>query len=260
MEMIALAHEATPYGHVLINGSAPDIATLSRLVGAGESECEALMAELDRNGVFSRTRNGVIYSRRMVRDQKKAVHAQKIGKTGGNPTLGKQRENPPQVNPPDKGGDKPQKPEARSQIPEGKKEDPVGSSKNRPSKGSRLDPGWTLPSEWADWCGDNLGWPPDRTARTAERFRDFWLGKPGQGGVKADWLATWRNWCRKDNDERPQPVKVSGDFEQWRQRIAGYYEHRVWLPGWGDKPDSEGGDKPYLRVPGVRELIQRRAA
>jgi hypothetical protein len=37
----------------------------------------------------------------------------------------------------------------------------------------------------------------------ADRFRDFWHAKPGQGGVKLDWTATWRNWCREDARRRP---------------------------------------------------------
>lgn len=28
------------------------------------------------------------------------------------------------------------------------------------------------------------------------KFRDYWLGKPGKDGRKADWPATWRNWIR----------------------------------------------------------------
>jgi hypothetical protein len=115
MEMIALAHQATPYGHVLINGNAPDIATLARMVGATESECEALMAELDRNGVFSRTRKGIVYSRRMIKDAKRTAHARNIGKQGGNPKLLKTRRNTAQDNHPVMVPDKTQKPEARSQ-------------------------------------------------------------------------------------------------------------------------------------------------
>lgn len=115
VEMISLAHEAVPYGHVLVNRNAPDIPTLARMVGVTESECELLIAELDRNGVFSRTRKGVIYSRRMVKDAKKASHARNIGKMGGNPALCKQSKKPVQDNGLDKASDKPQKPEARSQ-------------------------------------------------------------------------------------------------------------------------------------------------
>lgn len=33
------------------------------------------------------------------------------------------------------------------------------------------------------------------------RFYDYWLAQPGQKGVKLDWLATWRNWCRKSVDD-----------------------------------------------------------
>jgi hypothetical protein len=28
-------------------------------------------------------------------------------------------------------------------------------------------------------------------------FRDYWTAKPGKDGLKLDWQATWRNWCRK---------------------------------------------------------------
>ena len=30
----------------------------------------------------------------------------------------------------------------------------------------------------------------------AAKFRDYWSAQPGQKGVKLDWQATWRNWCR----------------------------------------------------------------
>lgn len=33
--------------------------------------------------------------------------------------------------------------------------------------------------------------------REAERFRDYWLAAPGAKGLKRDWLATWRTWCRR---------------------------------------------------------------
>ena len=32
----------------------------------------------------------------------------------------------------------------------------------------------------------------------AAKFRDHWISQPGQRGVKVDWLATWRNWCREE--------------------------------------------------------------
>ena len=29
-----------------------------------------------------------------------------------------------------------------------------------------------------------------------DKFKDYWLATGGQRGVKLDWQATWRNWCR----------------------------------------------------------------
>jgi hypothetical protein len=37
-----------------------------------------------------------------------------------------------------------------------------------------------------------------------EKFRDYWRAKPGAGGRKLDWDATWRNWCRNAEDRAPQ--------------------------------------------------------
>jgi hypothetical protein len=91
---------------------------IARLAGVTETECESLLAELDRNGVFSRTRQGVIYSRRMVRDAKVANKNQENGKKGGNPSLRKTTGKSHWDNPPDKGEDKAQKPEARNQKPD----------------------------------------------------------------------------------------------------------------------------------------------
>jgi len=34
------------------------------------------------------------------------------------------------------------------------------------------------------------------TLEEAAKFRDYWNSQPGQKGVKLDWAATWRNWCR----------------------------------------------------------------
>lgn len=117
VEMLCIMHKADKYGHLLVNGEAPNNAQLAILTGIPADQLEPLMVELEKMGVFSRTQQGVIYSRRQVRDEKKAKHARNIGKNGGNPNLSKQKDissqDNPEVNPKDKGEDKPQKPEAR---------------------------------------------------------------------------------------------------------------------------------------------------
>jgi hypothetical protein len=115
IEMIALMHEATPYGHLLVSGHSPTDAQLAVLAGAPPAQVPELLGELEAAGVFSRTSALAIYSRKMTRMAKKAAVARKNGKSGGNPKLCSEREKPPSDNPPLKARDKPQKPEARSQ-------------------------------------------------------------------------------------------------------------------------------------------------
>lgn len=68
MECLCIMHEARPYGHLLLNGQSVGDDALARMTGAPVDEVSALMAELRQAGAFSVTREGVIFSRRMVRD------------------------------------------------------------------------------------------------------------------------------------------------------------------------------------------------
>jgi hypothetical protein len=69
MDMLCIAHECEPYGHLTVNGNAMTPAQIGRHTGLTAKECQALLDELDQAGVLSRTEGGVIYSRRMVRDE-----------------------------------------------------------------------------------------------------------------------------------------------------------------------------------------------
>ena len=93
MEMLCLAHEGEPVGHVTVNGKAPTDRQLATMVGASEKEVSRLIKELESNGVFSRTPDGIIYCRRMVRDagtsQSGAEHVRK--KWGEGEEQGKSR-------------------------------------------------------------------------------------------------------------------------------------------------------------------------
>lgn len=116
MQMLCIASESEPTGFVAIGKIPLGAAEISRIAGADKSEVETLIAELERNGVFSRTARGTIFSRRMVSDEKKARIARENGKNGGNPSLRNKRDF--------SASDKPLpttplvKPESRSQNPE----------------------------------------------------------------------------------------------------------------------------------------------
>ncbi len=113
MEMLAIMHRSERYGQLLISGHAPTEAQLAVQVGASTPEVSELCGQLEAAGVFSRTGSGVIYSRRMTRDYKKVKIARQNGKTGGNPSLRKQKVNSALDKGSDKGGLNPQKLEAR---------------------------------------------------------------------------------------------------------------------------------------------------
>lgn len=64
-------------------------------------------------------------------------------------------------------------------------------------RGTRLPLDWQPTEDGRDFA-HNLGHDPDVILAG---FRDFWIAKPGAGGRKLDWDATWRNWCR--NEKKP---------------------------------------------------------
>jgi hypothetical protein len=68
-EMLDLMHDGEPYGYLTAGGSPITPVNLARMVGVSARRCVALLAELEDHQVFSRTEGGVIYSRRMVKDE-----------------------------------------------------------------------------------------------------------------------------------------------------------------------------------------------
>lgn len=112
--------------------------------------------------------------------QAKAERNRQVGKLGGRPKANQQetqmvsKENP-------------------NQEPITKNQEP----KIKTQRGSRLPTDWTLPDVWKEWAEKER---PDLTiSKVADSFKDFWIAKPGAGGVKLDWGATWRNWVRSQS-------------------------------------------------------------
>lgn len=86
INLMCIAHECEPYGHLVINGKPMQVAQIARLIGIGTKECDSLLTELHGAGVFSIS-DGVIFSRRMVRDEATRNARAAGGKLGGNPAL-----------------------------------------------------------------------------------------------------------------------------------------------------------------------------
>lgn len=66
---------------------------------------------------------------------------------------------------------------------------------DRTSRGTRIDPDWK-PSPTERLFASQEGLSDFEIDREAARFRDYWKGRAGSGGVKLDWQATWQNWIR----------------------------------------------------------------
>jgi hypothetical protein len=69
IEIMCLMHEGEPYGHLTVQGRHIGIDMLARLVGESASSVKRWYAELEINDVFSKTAEGMVFSRRMVRDE-----------------------------------------------------------------------------------------------------------------------------------------------------------------------------------------------
>lgn len=69
MEMMCLMHEGQPYGHLTVMGRPITPDSLARLSGEPATSVKRWLKELAENEVFSTTEEGVIFSRRMVRDE-----------------------------------------------------------------------------------------------------------------------------------------------------------------------------------------------
>lgn len=75
------------------------------------------------------------------------------------------------------------------------------------TRGKRLGKEWALPKQWGDWAQTEYPhWTTDIVRMIAATFRDHWVAQSGKAGVKSDWEATWRNWCRSAITQRAYPA------------------------------------------------------
>jgi hypothetical protein len=70
IELMCLMHAAEPYGHLVFNGSPMSSGQVARLIGESERDVKRWLDELIANKVCSVDAAGVLFSRRMVRDER----------------------------------------------------------------------------------------------------------------------------------------------------------------------------------------------
>jgi hypothetical protein len=78
-------------------------------------------------------------------------------------------------------------------------------------KGAPLPDDWMLPEEWRTWAlACQPSWTAGHVNLVAAQFRDYWIAQPGQRACKRNWLATWRNWVRREPATgEPKPAQES---------------------------------------------------
>jgi len=91
------------------------------------------------------------------------------------------------------------------------------------ARATRLPPDWEPDSEAWNWAVGELG-SGELFGRELAKFRDYWAARPGKGGTKLDWAATWRNWVREAKDRAENrrhsgqgPAKPASAVERVRQ-------------------------------------------
>lgn len=253
IHMLSVMHNAKPRGYLLVNGTAVTVTQLANSTGSSPDQITELLGELQAAGVFSKNTKGVIYSRRMVRDEKKAVVAEKNGKTGGNPKLCKERENSASDNPEDNPRDNPevmhQTLEARYQTSDKPPSSSLRADDTPPKpergsrRGTRLPKDWTLPDAWAmDAAFEGLS--EAEIEREARAFALHHWGLAGSKALKEDWHSVWLLWCQRGAEHRaaaadplpppsaPVAVEVPSDLilaDLYRR--VGANAFRAWFAG-----------------------------
>ena len=76
-------------------------------------------------------------------------------------------------------------------------------------RGTRIPDDFHVTAEMVTWARQNC--PHVNGARETEKFINYWTAKAGQGAVKKDWPATWRNWMLTAAERTPTNGNSNGN-------------------------------------------------
>ena len=134
----------------------------------------------------------------------------------------------------------------------------------RPSRGTRIEPDWS-PSPAEREFASREGLSASETDREAARFRDYWKGRAGSGGVKLDWTATWQNWIRSTAEKLGraprtadgQPVSNMFHADFGSEELDAWDAYTKTKTGKGLPRDSKGGWTVPTRWPPGYQPVAR---
>lgn len=199
VEMLAIMHRSERYGYLLINGKPPNERSLAVQAGATIDEVKQGMAELEHEGVFSRDSDGLIFSRRMIRDDEKHRKASNFGKRGVRAKARKDKEEKPTLEGKHEGGLEGAH-EGTHQLRDQRPDNPPVSPSLRVAKAKRLLPDDWEPEEFGPGTqcrGIVDGWSQIDLQRQINRFKAH-HGSLGSRFV--NWQRAWETWVLNSLD------------------------------------------------------------
>ena len=244
IDLLCLMHESDRRGYLQhATGKPVSLEQAARMTGGSTDEVSRLLQELEDSGVFSRLKDGTIYSRRMVADEHKRAACRDAGRRGGNPTL--------------KGHPK-----------GGSKGDPKGGSNPNPTPSYSSSVSVSVsdsPQSRSLSSGDLSAPPTPSTASASERFladrehrtgdappgfQAFWSAYPtGHATDRGGLLALWRRSSLEDDSRAVlDGLAAWKGSERWREgyvvKARKFLEERHWEvppPAPKAKPQALGG-------------------
>lgn len=189
IDMLCYMWRSEKRGYLQANGSKVQAEALARMTGAHEAEVKQSLSRMEAAGLFSTTDAGVIYSRRMVRDEKQRSSKVEAGRKGGSARNAKQTPSKGQA----KAKQKPSKSQAKG-----------GSPSPTPSPSPTAKPFKPPCSKTAA----QFSAPPSPAARGQPKRR----AKIDNGG------AVWAQWVDAHRAlNRPDPVPAGANLAAARE-------------------------------------------
>ena len=218
LRMLIVMHDSDTYGYLVINGSPMDSAMVARRCGCSLKQYEAVVTELDEAGILSRTKAGIIYSRRMVRDaEERAANAERQrkfkaknsgnGEGNGKVTPRSQKSNTSSSSsssPSPSGKKKDNSPER-----ELSKKEPENRSLSPPSELLRLPDNFELTDEMRLWTSGR-GISVNLDFET-EKFKNYYGSRFDEKAYSQDWLASWKNWILRGQEYADKTEENNGN-------------------------------------------------
>ena len=183
----------------------PSIATLGTEIGVKERRARELVAELERAKLIER-RLAPGKTNRFVFLWQEWIGTPRQDPAGEETKGRDSNQEAPPLGPPPRDG-----------TLFGMPDQEIDHGSKQTGRGSRLEADWQPPAEAWDF-GRSLGLDEREVADELDRFRDYWIAKPGKDGRKLDWCATFRNWLRRTADDRGRGPGRAGGSPGGRDR------------------------------------------